>query len=174
MSPGSARLISLARKGVLQADLKPAILEVPGWFPLQERGFADRFKTCCHHVSLEVAGWFLAGLQAGTELTWPAGKEGRKAPEGWAAAGAAGAGAGAGPGMLMAMTDAPMGSPTEAAGAAGSSGGWLTPAGSGTGNPDRVGTGAAGNWFSTSGLTAGIPLCRGDTHRDTCRAHQRL
>lgn len=74
--------------------------------------------------------------------------------------------------MLMAITEGPMLSPTEAGGAAGSSGGWLTPPGSGTGNPDRVGTGAAGNWFSTSGLTAGIPLCRGKEHTELTQSSQ--
>lgn len=62
----------------------------------------------------------------------------------------------------MPITEGPMPSPTEAGAAAGSSGGWLTPPARGTGKPDRVGTGAAGNWLSTSGLTAGIPLCRGN------------
>lgn len=59
----------------------------------------------------------------------------------------------------------------EAGGPAGSRGCWLTAAGSGIGNPDKVGTGAAGNWFNISGLTAGIPLCKGRKRKDNHMGH---
>lgn len=54
----------------------------------------------------------------------------------------------------------------ETGGPVGNRGCWLTAAGSGIGNPDKVGTGAAGNWFNISGLTAGIPLCKGRKRED--------
>lgn len=68
--------------------------------------------------------------------------------------------------MLIPITAGPMLRGMETGGAAGIRGCWLTVAGSGIGNPLKVGTGAAGNWFNTSGLTAGIPLCK-DNHKQT-------
>jgi len=59
----------------------------------------------------------------------------------------------------------------ETGGPVGSRGCWLTAAGSGIGNPDKVGTGAAGNWFNISGLTAGIPLCKGRKREDNHMGH---
>ena len=69
--------------------------------------------------------------------------------------------------MLIPITAGPMLRGTETGGAEGIRGCWLTVAGSGIGNPVKVGMGAAGNWFNTSGLTAGIPLCKGRKAKTT-------
>lgn len=73
--------------------------------------------------------------------------------------------------MLIPITAGPMLRGMETGGVEGSRGGWLTVTGSGIGNPVKVGTGAAGNWFNTSGLTAGIPLCKGRKAKRTIHVY---